>query len=157
RGQTLRAAARQLRVDDTTVSRRLASLQQGLGKQLIQRHGGSKLVLTEAGERVALAAEAMERHFASIATLVRGDACSGIVRLTSVPVLTNRLFASSFDDLAARYPNLVVELIPDSRDFNLTHREADIAVRLARPATGGMSVKAHRVGSLNYAAYVSRD
>ena len=157
RGQTLRAAARQLRVDDTTVSRRLTSLQEGLGKQLIQRRGGSKLVLTEAGERVALAAEAMERHYASVAALVRGDTCSGTVRLTSVPILTNRLFACSFGDLATRYPNLVLELIPDSRDFNLTRREADIAIRLARPVTGGMSVKAHRVGTLNYAPYVSRD
>jgi DNA-binding transcriptional LysR family regulator len=157
RGQTLRAAARQLRVDDTTVSRRLASLQQALGKQLIQRRGGSKLVLTEVGERVASAAEAMERNYDSIAVLVRGDTCSGTVRLTSVPILTNRLFACSFGDLAARHPNLVVELIPDSRDFNLTRREADIAVRLARPVSGGMSVKAHRVGNLTYAAYVSRD
>ena len=157
RGQTLRAAARQLRADDTTVSRRLASLQQGLGIQLVQRREGSKLVLTEVGERVALAAEAMERHYASIAALVRDDICSGTVRLTSVPILTNRLFACSFGDLAARYPNLVVELIPDSREFNLTRREADIAVRLARPASGGMSVKAHRVGTLYYAVYVSRD
>ncbi len=157
RGQTLRAAARQLRVDDTTVSRRLASLQQGLGKRLIQRREGSKLALTEEGERVALAAEAMERHYASIAALVHDDSCSGTVRLTSVPILTNRLFACCFGDLAAENPNLIVELIPDSRDFNLTRREADIAVRLARPATGGMSVKARRVGTLNYAAYVSKD
>jgi DNA-binding transcriptional LysR family regulator len=156
RGQTLRAAARQLHVNVTTVSRRLASLQQDVGERLIQPRGGSKLVLTEVGERVALAAEAMERHFASIAALVRGDTYSGSVRLTSVPILANRLFARSFGDLATRYPNLVVELIPDSRDFNLTRRDADIAVRLARPATGGMRVKAHRVGTLNYAAYVSR-
>jgi DNA-binding transcriptional LysR family regulator len=155
RGQTLRAAARQLRVDDTTVSRRLASLQQGLARQLVERRGDNRLVLTEAGERVARAVEVMERHYASIAALVDGDTCSGTVRLTSVPILTNRLFTYKFGDLAARYPNLIVELIPDSRDFNLTRREADIAVRLARPATGGMSVKAHRIGTLTYGAYVS--
>jgi len=157
RGQTLRAAARQLRVDDTTVSRRLASLQQGLARQLVERRGDNRLVLTEAGERVVRAVEVMERHYASIAALVDGDTCSGTVRLTSVPILTNRLFTYKFGDLATRYPNLIVELIPDSRDFSLTRREADIAVRLARPATGGMSVKAHRIGTLTYGAYVSRD
>ena len=156
RGQTLRAAARQLRVDDTTVSRRLASLQQGLARQLVERRGGNRLVLTEAGEQVVRAVEIMEQHYASIAAVVGGDTCSGTVRLTSVPILTNRLFTYKFGDLAARYPNLIVELIPDSRDFSLTRREADIAVRLARPATGGMSVKAHRIGTLTYAAYVSR-
>ena len=158
RVQTLHVAARQLRVDDTTVSRRLASLERGLGKKLVQRLGNSRLVLTELGERVARDAEAMEHHYASIATLVdsSGDPCAGTVRLTSVPILANHLFARNFRDLAVRYPNLVVELIPDSRDFNLTRREADIAVRLARPTAGGMSVKARRIGTLTYAAYASR-
>lgn len=148
RGQTLRAAARQLRVDDTTVSRRLASLERELGRQLVQRRGDSRLVLTAAGERVARDAEAMERHYAS---------CSGTVRLTTVPILANRLFARNSCHLASRHPSLVVELIPDSRDFNLTSREADVAVRLARPTAGGLSVKAQRIGILSYAAYASRD
>jgi len=157
RGQTLRAAARQLRVDDTTVSRRLASLERGLARRLVQRFGDNKLVLTEIGELVAQDAEAMERHFASIAAIVdrNSDACSGTVRLTSVPILTNRLFARHFCDLAAKHPSLVVELIPDSREFNLSRRESDIAIRLARPTTGGISVKARRIGTLTYAAYAS--
>jgi len=159
RGQTLRAAARQLRVDDTTVSRRLASLERGLGRKLVQRLGDGRLVLTESGERVARDAEAMERHSASIAALVDGDgdACAGTVRVTAVPILANRLFVRNFGDLAARHPGLVVELIPDGRDFNLTRREADVAVRLARPGAGGVSVKTHRIGTLTYAAYAARD
>jgi DNA-binding transcriptional LysR family regulator len=54
-----------------------------------------------------------------------------------------------------KYPNLILELIPESRDLSLTRWETDIAVRLARPITGGTSIKARRIGTLNYAAYVS--
>ena len=85
RGQTLRAAARQLRVDDTTVSRRLASLERELGLQLIRRRGDTRLELTEAGERVAQDAEAMEKHYAAIASTIGGNRniCAGTVRLTT--------------------------------------------------------------------------
>jgi DNA-binding transcriptional LysR family regulator len=158
RGQTLRAAARQLRVDDTTVSRRLASLERKLGKRLVQRQGDSRLALTDAGERVAHAAEAMEKHYESIAALVDdGDACRGTVRLTTVPILANRLFARNYCQLASRHPGLVVEIVPDGRNFDLGRREADIAVRLGRPTVGGLTIKAQRVGSLFYAAYAARD
>ena len=159
RGETVRAAARQLRVDDTTVSRRLASVERALGQKLVQRLGDRRLALTQAGRRVAEEVAGMERHYQSIAATIAGesDACAGTVRLTTVPVLANRLFACRFGGLAARYPSLVVELIPDSRDFNLTRREADIAVRLARPSAGGLAVKASRIGDLAYAAYAARD
>ena len=60
RGRTLTSAARQLRVDDTTVSRRLAALQAALQTQLVQRHADNKMSLTAAGQIVARRAEAME-------------------------------------------------------------------------------------------------
>jgi DNA-binding transcriptional LysR family regulator len=158
RGQMLCAAARQLQVDDTTVSRRLASLERELGRQLVRRRGDARLELTEAGERIAQDAEAMETHYAAISSTVggNGDICAGTVRLTTVPILSNRVFAHNFDKLAATHPGIVLELIPDSRALNLTRREADVAVRLARPSTGGMAVKAHRIGILTYAAYAQR-
>jgi DNA-binding transcriptional LysR family regulator len=157
RGGTLAAAARELRVDDTTVSRRLAALQAGVRTQLVRRQAGEKFVLTPAGELVARRAEAMEQQFRSISEVVGADQhpCRGTVRITSVPILINRLFARAVGGLLQDHPGLIVELLPDGRDLNLTHREADIAVRLARPSTGGTRVKARRLGALRYAAYAS--
>jgi DNA-binding transcriptional LysR family regulator len=158
RGQTLRAAARQLHVDDTTVARRLAALQSSLGAQLVERRADSRLVLTEVGELVAREAEAMEQHVRSIDACLGGDrdACAGTVRVTSVPILTNRLLARSARELIEQHPGLIVELIADSRDLSLTRREADVAVRLARPDAGGMNVKARRIGTIGYAPYAVR-
>ena len=82
--------------------------------------------------------------------------CAGVVRLTSVPILVYRLLTPRIGKLLAAHPKLEVELIPDNRDFSLTRREADLAIRLARPTDGGMRVKAWRIGSLAYAVYASR-
>lgn len=155
-GQTLSAAARRLRVDDTTVSRRLAALESDIGAKLVQRQADGRLVLTDVGERVAREAEAMERHFQSVAAIVgsEGDPCGGTVRVTAVPILANRLFAGTVGHLLHEHPGLVVELVANSRDYSLTKREADIAVRLARPTTGGLNVKARRIAMLSYAAYI---
>jgi DNA-binding transcriptional LysR family regulator len=158
RGQTLRAAARLLHVDETTVSRRLASLERELGRQLIERLGDARFGLTEAGARIARDAEAMERHYAAIAASASsiGDFCAGAVRVTTVPILANRVLTHRLHRLATRHPGLIVELIPEGRDLNLTRREADVAIRLARPSTGGMAIKARRIGALRYSAYAPR-
>jgi DNA-binding transcriptional LysR family regulator len=157
RGQTLGAAARQLRVDDTTVSRRIDSLQAALGMQLVLRLGDGRLALTQAGDAVAQRAEAMENQFQSIGEIAGADQdqCVGTVRITSVPLLINRLFAGAVGGLLQHQPSLVIELVPDSRDLSLTRREADVAVRLGRPAIGGTSVKARRIGMLEFAVYAA--
>lgn len=84
------------------------------------------------------------------------DACAGTVRLTSVPIIVNRLLAPRIGALVAEHPQLDVELIADARAFSLTRREADLALRLARPRSGGGSVKARRIGDLAYSAYAAR-
>jgi DNA-binding transcriptional LysR family regulator len=58
--------------------------------------------------------------------------------------------------LLDRHPTLQVELIPESRDLSLSRREADLAIRLARPSTGGANVKARRIGTLLYSVYAAR-
>jgi DNA-binding transcriptional LysR family regulator len=155
RGHTLSAAAKLSSVDDTTVSSRLAALELDLGTRLVRRLPDNRLALTEVGEMVARQAEAMERGFQLVGAIVgsRHDVCVGTVRVTAVPILANRLLAPAIGSLLDRHPGLNIELIPDARDYNLTRREADIALRLARPTAGGMNVNARRIARLEYAGY----
>jgi DNA-binding transcriptional LysR family regulator len=157
RGQTLSAAAQQLGVDDTTVSRRLAALQSTFGAQLLQRRADGTLVLTPTGDAMASRAEVMEHQFNRIADIFQADhdPCVGTIRLTSVPIVVNRLLVPAVKLLLDGHPNLQVELIPESRNLSLTRREADLAVRIGRPITGGSTVKARRIGTLSYSAYMS--
>lgn len=158
RAGSLSAAALLMGVDDTTVSRRLGALRRVLGEDLFFRQPDGVLVLTDHGAKATLHIEAMEREtdllretFAASA-----DDCFGTVRITSVPFLINRWLAPQVDGLLRLHPRLQVDLIPDSRDFSLTLREADIALRFARPATGGNDVIARRIGSLPFSVFAAK-
>ena len=156
RAGTLAAAARRLRVNQTTVARRLAAAERVLGARLFERIDGS-LRPTRAGE-AAIGQAARVEH--EVEALKRGIAGSdakvaGSVRLTAVPVLVNRLLVPALAELHAAYPGLRLELIADSRNASLTRREADIALRLARPESG-RAVLARRLGHVAYAVYGPR-
>lgn len=158
RGKSFSGAARLLGVDSTTVSRRLSAFQTSLDARLYQRLPDGSLQLTPQGECLALQAETMDHQLeiAGEAFGQTGEACSGTVRLTSVPILVNRLLAPLSGRLISDNPDLTLELVPDSRDFSLTRREADMAIRLARPSAGGYHVKARRIGLLDYSVYALR-
>ena len=158
RGGSLAGAARLTGVDETTVSRRLAVLETATGAALCERKADGSLGLTSRGEAVAFEVEAMEHHVDRIGETLGAerDECAGAVRLTSVPMVVNRLLAPRAGSLLEAHPGLVLELVPDSRDLSLTRREADLALRLARPTTGGTRVKARRIGRLHYGAYAAK-
>jgi len=157
RGRTLAAAARLLAVDDTTVARRLAALQASIGARLCQRLADGTLQLTRAGERAALHAERIEREIGQLDGALSGadSAVSGTVRVTAVPIVVNHLLVPAAPRLLARHPELQLELVAEARDLSLTRREADLALRLARPRSGGARVTARRVGMLRYEVYAA--
>jgi DNA-binding transcriptional LysR family regulator len=155
RAGTLAAAARRLRVNQTTVSRRIAAAERALGARLFERSDGT-LRPTKAGEAAVARAAQVEREVEALERRVGGAdaALAGTVRLTSVPILVNRLLIPALPKLIAAHPRLQVELIAESRNLHLTRREADIAVRLARPEAG--TALARRIGRLDYAIYGPR-
>jgi len=155
RGETLAGAARLIGVDDTTVARRLQALQRRLGIPLYQRSADGTLALTRAGERAVLRAERIEREIGALGAELTGTdgAAAGAVRVTAVPIVANRILIPASAALLTRHPGLQLDIIGEARDLSLTRREADLALRLARPRTGGTRVLARRVGALHYAAY----
>jgi len=155
-GGTLSAAARRLRVDETTVARRLAAAETALGARLFDRVDGV-LRLTTAGEVAVAHAERVEREMHALGNRIAGAdaAVAGTVRLTAVPILVNHLLVPALPDLYAAHPLLRLELIAEPRNLSLTKREADIALRLARPRGGGTAV-ARRIGRLDYAVFAPR-
>jgi DNA-binding transcriptional LysR family regulator len=157
RGRTLAAAARLLGVDDTTVARRLVAVQEAIGARLYQRLADGTLQLTTSGERAALHAERMEREICALDGALTGadDVVSGTVRITSVPIIVNHILVPAAQILLKRHPKLRLEFVADARDLSLTRGETDLALRLARPKTGGTKVMARRVGTMGYDVYAS--
>lgn len=151
-GKLARAAGR-LRVNETTVARHIARIEKRLATRLFERVDGG-LVLTEAGHLVVQHAERIEVDVSDILNAATGaDAeVSGRVRLTAVPMVLNRILVPALPSLLAAHPRLEMQLVADPRNLNLIHREADVALRLARPEKDVRAI-ARRIGDVAYAAY----
>ena len=153
---TMAAAARALRVDETTVARRLTAAEAAIGTRLFQRVGNGALRPTDAGSLALVEAERAEQAVDALraAGSQADTVVAGTVRLTAVPILVNRVLVPALHDLAVRQPMLRLELIAEPRDLSLTRREADIALRMARPMNdAGAAVLARRIGRISFAAY----
>ena len=74
-----------------------------------------------------------------------------------MPVIINRVLVPSLHTLQDQHPDLTIELIPEQRNLNLTRRQADLAVRFARPVQGGTEVQAQKLGTMEFALYKPAD
>ena len=158
RAGTVAAAARMLGVNETTVARRIAAIEDTLGVQLFDRTQAGRLLPTAAGTKAILQSELIEQRVLQLHNDVAGAdrAVVGRVRLTAVPILVNRLLVPASRELLDHHPQLHVEIVADFRDLSLTKREADVAVRLAAPKKGaGNAVLARKIGVLTYGVYAA--
>lgn len=156
RSGSLAGAGRRLGVDETTVGRRLKRAERAHATALFHRDGG-RLSPTETGRIVLDQAEAMERLYAAGLESARTAHrhAVGHVRLTAVPIVTNQLLAPAAAALLQRHPGLSLDLIAEPRSLNLGHRDADMALRLARPERELQAI-ANRIGVLDYGVFAAR-
>src|SRR5262245_38797023 len=152
---TLAATARTLKVTHATVARRLANFEAALGRPLFTR-GADGLALNAAG--AAALAEAAQMEMAACALAEKREpsgSVAGAVRITLPRVLADGFLAERLAPLQAKHPELDVELVATSKNLSLARREAEIALRLARPASG--ELLARRVITLDYGFFASQD
>ncbi len=156
RGRSFAGAAKLLRVNESTVARRIAKAEAGLNTTLFERSDGRPHP-TEAGAELIRRAEKIELEVQGGSEAVAGSdvAVAGTVRITSVPLIVNRVLAPSLPGLLDRHPHLQVELIAEPADLSVMGREADIALRLARPQKE-MRALARRIGDVRYGVFGSR-
>ena len=160
RDGSLSAAARALAVDQTTVSRRLKVLEQALGARLFERVGGLWQT-TPAGDAALALGQRIEEEMIALAHSIHDRAVdvSGLVRVAAVEALASACLASAClapraAPLLASHPRLLLELIGGDRNLNLGRREADLAVRLARPVSGDVVIR--KLGDIGYGVYGRR-
>ncbi|MES2751142.1 MAG: LysR family transcriptional regulator [Pseudomonadota bacterium] len=156
RSGSLTAAAKQLKIDYSTLSRRIAALETSLGAQLFDRRtSGSSL--TDAGQRLLEMAEQMDQ-LATTAAQSIGDStlqATGAVRIGTPDGFGTKFLAPRLGGLSARHPDLSIELVAMPREFNLSRREADIAVGLAQPSEGRLHSR--KLTDYELGLYASRD
>ncbi len=159
RQRTLAGAGLTLAINETTIARRLRRLEDALGQKLFHRTTNGTLELTETGQTLLPHAERIEAEHGKIRDLA-GAATGTLqasVRISGVPIVINRILLPQLPILHAQHPGLTVELVPEGRNIDLTKREADIALRMARPSQGGMNIKARKLASVPFAVSAPAD
>ncbi|WP_245944139.1 LysR family transcriptional regulator [Acuticoccus kandeliae] len=152
-GSTL-AAARTLKVNQSTVQRRLVDLEEQLKLRLVER-SPSGYRLTPAGEAVLAAAEGVQSAVEAFERVSNEVAHAHILRLTCPEPIADRLVRSGFlDRFQGKYPDLSVEFILADRYIDLAKGEADVALRSGD--TEDVLV-GRKVADSLWAVYASRD
>ncbi len=147
-------AARMLGVDRNTVARHVAALEEQLGLALFER-GPQGWSRTVAGQELAELAGRVEENVLAMARHVdaRDPELRGTTRLTTVPHLATHLLPPALPALHRRHPGLVLEVVADARAFDLTRREADLALRVGRPRDSALV--ARRLSELAFGFYAA--
>lgn len=154
-GSLARAGTR-LRVDRNTVARRVAALEEALGLPLFDR-GPQGWSCTAAGQELAELASRVEQDVLALARHAdaRDRALEGTVRLTTASHIAAVLLVPALPALRERHPGLVLEIAADQRTFDLSRREADLALRMGRPRDAGLVTR--RLTEVAFGLYVARD
>ena len=146
------AAARQLGVNQSTVVRRIAALEHGLGLRLFnKRRDGYRL--TPEGEALVQEATAVE---ASVQALTRraaalDGALTGSLRVSSVAM---GLAPQLVNEFQRRHPGMKVILLIEDRYNDLSDGRADIALRAGPPGNG--TLVGRKLADISWAVYGSR-
>lgn len=150
------AAARRLETQQSTVSRRVASLERRLGGVLFDRTAGG-LVLTGLGRRVLDQAEVMEAALTRVADAAASTegVVEGVVRVAMTETIAAALIIPEvLPKLLAAHPKLRVDLLIGNTSADLARREADLAVRFFLTPRGDLVTR--RVARLSTAVMAER-
>jgi len=155
-GSTL-AAAERLRVNQSTVARRIAALEQALGFTLFARsQAGYRLTdagaeLLPAAERVELEAETVERLGEQ-----RQRRLAGTVRVTASEALANTFLNPCLREFTLLYPDVRIEVVIADRSLDIARGEADVALR-AGVQKGGGAIVVRKLRDMPWSIYSSHD
>lgn len=154
RHATLARAGASLGINPTTVGRRLAALEDRVEARLFDRTPDGYL-LTSAGRDLLARAERIEGETLAIERDLLGadGRLSGTVRVTATEMLATRFIMPHLPEFRASCPEITLALECTNRTVSLARREAEIALRLARPHED--NVVTRRLASIPLALYAS--
>ena len=137
RAESLSGAAKALRLDPATVGRRIARLETALGAALFTKSPQGYAATAEGARLLDHAARVEETVAGAVgAARGQGDALSGLVRIGAPDGCANYLLPQVVADLCRDHPGLEVQIVALPRVFNLSRREADMAIGVSRPSGG---------------------
>ena len=141
RSESLSAAAKVLKIDPATVGRRIGRLEDSLDARLFQKSPQGYAV-TEAGLRLIPHAEQAEAALRAAGEVMLGpEGLTGQVRIGAPDGCANYLLPQILAGICDDNPGLEVQIVALPRVFNLSKREADMAIGVSRPEAGRLTVQ----------------
>ena len=140
RAESLSAAGRRLGMDASTVGRRVARLETALGRVLFAKTPQGYAVTPE-GAALVPHAEAAEVAAQAAAEVLTQGGLTGQLRIGAPDGCANYLMPQLAARLMDEHPGLEIQIVALPRVFNLSRREADMAIAVSRPQTGRAAIQ----------------
>lgn len=144
RSESLSGAGKRMGMDPATVGRRIARLEDAAALRLFSK-SPQGYALTEAGQRLIGPAEAAEAASVEAEDMLRQakerSGLSGQIRLGAPDGCANFLLPKVVADICRANPDLELQVVALPRVFNLSKREADMAIGVSQPQAGRMVVQ----------------
>ena len=143
-------------LSQSAVSRQISALERELKAPLFHRHARG-LILTEQGDLLFRAARDMKLRLENTrARLVEtSERPSGDLRVTTTVGLGTSWLSQRVSEFLDLYPDVRIELVLTNEELDLAMREADIAIRMRRPAQPDLIQR--RLFTVHYHAFASPD
>ncbi|MEM6617962.1 MAG: LysR family transcriptional regulator [Pseudomonadota bacterium] len=148
---SMNQAARHLRTNTATVSRRIRRINETHGSALFIK-GQNDWHMTDAGRAVYDVAARLADDLVGLESLQpqpTGEV--RVVRVTSLDYLVTEVLAEGLPDFARSHPDVILELSATDANLSLAYGEADVAVRLTRPTEGRLV--ARRIAQLRMGVF----
>ncbi|KQT03527.1 MULTISPECIES: LysR family transcriptional regulator [Bradyrhizobium] len=137
---TYAGASARLRIDETTVGRRLARIQRDLGVPLFEAVDGLRRP-TRHCEAVLEHVGAMAAHAAAIDRIKESQPGPvGRLRIASTNAIAEELLAPHASDFLRDHPGLTLQFLTASGNVKFSRWQADLAIRLRKPEKGDFTI-----------------
>lgn len=138
----LSAAGKQMRLDPATLGRRMGRLEKALGTHLFVK-SPQGYALTVAGAELLSRAEDAETamRVATSSLPAQSDSLTGQMRIGAPDGSANYILPQVCAALAMDHPDLDIQIVALPRVFNLSRREADLAIGVSAPTAGRLTVQ----------------
>jgi DNA-binding transcriptional LysR family regulator len=137
---TFAGASHLLRIDETTVGRRLRRIERALGVRLFEAEDGVRKPTSHC-ERVLAHVEAMARHVAAISQArAHQPGLAGRFRIAATNAVAEEVLSPRVPALLIQHPALALRFLTSSENVKFSRWQADFAVRLKKPEKGDFSI-----------------
>lgn len=137
---TYAGAGARLRIDETTVGRRLARIERALNLRLFDSVDGVRRP-TRQCETILGHVQAMARHVVDIERV--GESLPGLTgrfRIASTNAVAEEILSPRASELLTRNPGIALQFLTSSENVKFSRWQADFAVRLGKPAKGDFTI-----------------